>query len=296
MRNSCIAALIVGSLAVGCGGDDDGHDHDHDLNAATSIDASVDAALNQAVELAFAAQVGGAAFSCGQSYSGIGSTAATYVANDFRFYVHDVRLTGSGGEVAVALDVNDWQSAGGVALLDFESGGSGCQTGTAGTHTALSGTVPSGSYTGIKFKVGVPFELNHLEVDNTTPSPLNIPALYWAWTSGYKFMKIDGTSGENSFPFHLGSTGCSGPAGSPQPCTSPNVFEVTLDDYSPGDSVIVADLAVLLGDSDITTNLASAPGCMSGPDDPECVAIFPQLGLAIGEQPAGAQQFFAVQE
>ena len=35
-------------------------------------------------------------------------------------------------------------------------------------------------------------------------------------------------------------------------------------------------------------------GCMSGSNDTECAPLFKQLGLAIGDQPAGQQRVFTV--
>lgn len=300
LRSSWALGLALTIGVTGCGDDGDGHDHDHGVDAA-GVDAAppVDAPAAQAVTLAFAAEVGGAPFACGQTYAGVGATAATYVGADFRFYVHDVRLTGPGGEAAVTLDVDQWQTAEGIALLDFEDATTGCQVGTAATHTALTGTVPAGTYTGITFKVGVPFAHNHLDA-TTAQAPLNIPAMYWAWSSGYKFLKADGAvmGSPTAFNLHLGSTGCGTTGATPPsaPCTNPNVVEVTLTGYAPATSTVVADVARLLGDVDITTNTAStAPGCMSFPGDPECNTVLPKLGLAYGGNPAGAQQLFAVE-
>jgi uncharacterized repeat protein (TIGR04052 family) len=287
---ACACALVPA-----CG--DDEHEHDHDVDAAISVDAAIDAPAVQAVALRFAAEVEGTPFACGQSFTGIGSAASNYVATDFRFFVHDLRLTGTGGEVPVALDVNEWQTADGIALLDFENGGTACQTGTTATHTAVTGTVPPGTYTGISFKVGVPFARNHLDA-TTAQAPLNVPAMYWAWSSGYKFIKADGTVGGAGFNLHLGSTGCNATGSTPpsSPCTSPNVIDVTFTGYAPATSVIVADIGRVLADVDVSTNTAqTAPGCMSFPGDPECNTILPKLGLAYGGNPALAQSFFALE-
>jgi uncharacterized repeat protein (TIGR04052 family) len=252
----------------------------------------------QPVTIPFAAKVGGTSFACGQTYAGIGMTAANYVASDFRFYVHDVRLVGVGGSVPVTLDVNEWQNAGGVALLDFEDGTVDCQMGSAPTHTALTGTAPAGTYTGIEFKVGVPFDQNHLDATTAT-APLNIPAMYWAWASGHRFLKMDGVVGGQGFNLHLGSTGCT--AASPMtpptaPCTNPNVMPISLIGYTVGTSTVVADPAPVLADVDVTTNTTTtAPGCMSFPNDPECTTVLPHLGLAYGTAPAGTQVLFTVQ-
>jgi uncharacterized repeat protein (TIGR04052 family) len=284
---SLLVSLLSSSLLVGCG-DDASHDHP---------DASpTDAAGSIPVTIDFAARIGGEPFACGQSYTGIGSTRSTYVASDFRFYVHDVRLVGDHGEVAVELDEGPFQSDG-IALLDFETGGAGCQMGSTSTHTAITGTAPEGTYTGVAFKVGVPFEKNHLDVATASP-PLDVPALFWAWSSGYKFVKIDGAVAGAGFNLHVGSTGCGATGTTPpdEPCASPNITEVVLADFTPGTSVVVADVAPVLADVDVSTNTENtAPGCMSFPGDPECVTIFPKLGLPYGETPAGTQLLFTVE-
>ena len=282
---------LATALLAGCGDDHEAHDHAD----AGEVDAPAPDAGPQAVSLAFAAEVGGMPFACGTSYT-VGSGASAYVASDFRFYVHDVRLIGAAGEVPVTLDADAFQ-ADGVALLDFETGGTGCQMGSPATHTALTGTAPAGTYTGVAFKVGVPFARNHLDVA-TAAAPLNVPAMYWAWSSGYKFLKIDGAVGGAGFNLHLGSTGCgtSGTTPPTAPCTSPNVMDVTLTGFVPTTSVIVVDVARVLADVDVATNTTqTAPGCMAFPGDPECVAIFPHLGLPYGAAIAGPQTLFTVE-
>lgn len=289
VRSITISILALTTALAGCG-DNAEHEHEHP-DAAMPTDAAP-----QAVSIAFAAEVGGEPFACGQTYAGIGTAASAYVGTDFRFYVHDIRLVGTAGAVPVTLDANDYQ-AGGVALLDFETGGTGCQMGSTGTHTIVTGTVPAGTYDAIEFKVGVPFEQNHLDVA-TAAAPLNIPAMYWAWSSGYKFLKIDGAVSGAGFNVHLGSTGCGATGTTPPttPCANPNVMDVALAGYTPGTSVIVADVARVLDAVDVSINTAStAPGCMSFPNDPECDTVLPKLGLAYGTNPAGAQALFAVE-
>ncbi len=292
---SALASFTVAAASLGGCGDDHDHDHDHDHTDAAVGDAPAPDAGPQAVSIAFAAEVGGAPFACGTTFS-VGSGASAYVASDFRFYVHDVRLIGPGGAVPITLDAGAFQRDG-IALLDFETGGTGCQMGSPSTHTAVTGTVPAGTYTGVAFKVGVPFAQNHLDVATAAP-PLDVPAMYWAWASGYKFIKMDGAVAGQGFNLHLGSTGC-GTTGTTPPtaaCTSPNVMDVTLTGYTPGTSVIVADVARVLSDADVAVNSAStAPGCMSFPGDPECEVILPKLGLSYGVAPAASQTLFTVE-
>jgi len=286
---------VLGILLITTACGDDGTTPATDA-PTPDVDAAPDAPSTVSVAIPFAGRVAGQPFACGQSYAGIGATASAYVGIDFRFFVHDVKLVTAGGDVPLALDVNEFQSADGIALLDFETGGAGCQMGTTGTHTMLTGTVPFGTtYTGVKFTVGVPFAKNHLDATTAT-APLNVPAMYWAWSSGYKFVKIDGTAGVGGpgFNVHLGSTGCAATGQTPPtaPCTSPNTFAVDVG-FVPGESTIVADIGPVLTNVDITVNTAmTAPGCMSFPGDPECNTILPKLGLPYGSAPAGTQALF----
>lgn len=296
--------LVLLLAACGDGGDAPGSDAAPDGAPGDGIvdgadtDAMPDAASADAITIPFAAKVDGAPFVCGQGYPNIGSTDATYIGIDFRFFVHDVRVITASGDVPVTLDVNSFQTASGIALLDFETGGVGCQMGSVATHPTITGTVPVGTvYTGVKFIVGVPFAKNHLDATLTSP-PMNVPPMYWAWSSGYKFIKVDGTANNLGFSLHIGSTGCPAMGSSPSttPCTNPNTIPIALTGYVPGTSVIVADVAPLLADVDITTNTTNtAQGCMSFPDDPECNTVMPKLGLPYGTSVPGPQQFLSVQ-
>jgi hypothetical protein len=153
--------------------------------------AAMPALADQEVTIRFAAQVNGAPFACGQSYPGLGSTKVTATPTDFRFYVHDVHLLRADGTaVPVRLAETPWQRDG-VALLDFENGQGPCaQGGNAPTNEALRGTVAPGSYTGIRFTLGVPERHNHQDA-TVAPSPFNLTAMFWNWQNGYKFLKVD---------------------------------------------------------------------------------------------------------
>jgi uncharacterized repeat protein (TIGR04052 family) len=294
-----LVMLVIGPLAaIGCGDNSAGIDDPDAPPASIDAPALPDAATRQAVTIDFAARVNGAAFACGTTYPGTGASGADYVGTDFRFYVHSVRLTGTGADIPVELDVNDWQAAEGIGLLDFETGGSGCQMGTTATHTALTGTVPFGTVSdGIAFTIGVPFEQNHLDA-STAVAPMNVPGMFWAWSSGYKFIKADGAIGVQGFNLHVGSTGCAATGSTPptEPCVNPNSIDIDLPSFTPGTSVIVADIGHVIADEDLTINTPmTAPGCMSFPGDPECDTIFPKLGLAYEGAPAEPQAFVTVE-
>ncbi|MCA3418788.1 MAG: metallo-mystery pair system four-Cys motif protein [Roseomonas sp.] len=277
--------------------------------------AAAPALAQQQVAIRFAAQVNGAAFACGQSYPGLGSTHATATPTDFRFYVHDVQLLrADGSAVPISLSETPWQRDG-VALLDFESGQGPCaQGGNAPMNDALHGSVAPGSYTGIRFTLGVPERHNHQDA-TVAPSPFNLTAMFWNWQNGYKFAKVDlrvgeampsattapahgGASGEGGFSLHLGSTQCAAAAPT-QPgrdCRNPNRPIITLSGFDPLAAPVIADIGPVLAGVDITRNTqGTPPGCMSFPNDPECRTVLPALGLPYMDVAAGEQRFFRVQ-
>lgn len=244
----------------------------------------------QPITLHFAATVGDDMAMCGQTYAGVGADEAEISFTDFRFYVSNIQLLTPEGE-AVAFELEQdgmWQTEN-VALLDFENAEAGCSdTGTAALNGEIIGMAPAGDYVGLKFDMGVPFELNHDDV-TTAPSPLNVAAMFWNWQFGYKFIRVDLVTDaeENSGWFiHLGSTGCESVAGAiaPQePCSNPNITTITFDEFDFENGVIVADLGGLLTDVALYDNTLMPPGCMSGTDDPDCTILFPNFGLSLAE-------------
>jgi len=74
--------------------------------------------------------------------------------------------------------------------------------------------------------------------------------------------------------------------------------EIELTGFNPASSVIVADLAALLSDSDINSNqVNTAPGCQSDPDDLDCVPMFKNLGINFsdGSPNPTSQKFFRLE-
>ncbi|MEZ5285681.1 MAG: metallo-mystery pair system four-Cys motif protein [Vicinamibacterales bacterium] len=247
------------------------------------------------VAVRFAAVVGGKTFACGQQYDGIGTTRSTVSVTDLRFYVSNVRLVrADGAEVAVALTEDGlWQSEG-VALLDFEDGSATCASGTPELRDVVEGTVAPGTYTGVRFDLGVPFAQNHRE-PTVSPSPLNLTRMFWSWNAGYKFARIDlRTTGQpKGWMVHLGSTGCE-PGGQPSvvpvSCKHPNRVAVDLAGFDVARDVVQFDLAALLAGANVDVNQEkTAMGCMSGRDDQECTPVLRALGLIDG---SGGQTVF----
>ncbi|MGD1854580.1 MAG: MbnP family copper-binding protein [Leptolyngbyaceae cyanobacterium] len=263
---------------------------------------------SQTVTIQFAGMVADDAFACGQAYE-LGTPATAMTPLDFRFYVSEVALLDTdGNEVPLILQQDGlWQHQN-VALVDFEDKSGACSNGTVETRSEVVGTVPAGDYSGVKFTLGVPFGLNH--VDSTlAPSPLNLTSLWWNWNFGYKFARIDLTPATTAqaspkqhsealsgFAFHLGSVGCQMDATqAPVVCSMPNRPEVILADFDPTADVIVADLAALMSGTNLAENQEdTALGCMSSPADGDCTEIMQNLGLPFNDRPESVQTFFSV--
>lgn len=252
---------------------------------------------SQPVELSFAAMVADEPFVCGDEYDNLGANDSSLVLSDFRFYVQDVELKNSAGAwVPVQLeDEGNPFQFGGVALLDFEDG---CgELGNPELNDVVVGAVPAGEYDGLRFKMGVPFELNHQD-HGPAESPLNLSSLFWNWQGGYKFLRIDsGQFSENDWRMHLGSTMCMGDAmaGGVTSCGNGNRVEVELAVFDPSTNIVVADYAGLVEGADLDNNQAGDEGCMSKPDDTDCGPLFENLGLPFGGADAGTQQFFSAE-
>ncbi len=257
--------------------------------------------------------VNGQRFSCAETYTGVGSSpdagGQVYRGSYARFYAHDVRLVDSAGtDVPVALtNDGEWQLADtGVVMIDGENGGT-C-AGASG-NLRIVGTVPQGTYSGLKFKLGLPFNVNHLFADSQ-PSPLSQSAMFWSWTGGYRFLRIEGLDGSKKALagglLHLGSTGCTPNTNTPTSCAFENLVDVGFPTFDVATNAVVLDIGTLFKDTNLDTNLAAAPGCMSGLTDPECPPMFKKLGLPYGDglledggvkivQPTGSQTLFTME-
>ena len=252
----------------------------------------------QAVTIEFVAKVGADDFVCGDTYDNLGVNDTSLQLSDFRFHVQEVELKNADGDyVAVMLtsDGNPWQT-GNATLLDFEDA---CgDAGTPETNTVVEGTVPTGTYDGLRFKMGVPLELNH-ENPATAAPPLNLTTMQWNWQGGYKFLRLDsGTFSMTDWRMHLGSTGCDGDpvAGGTTMCDNPNRTEVEFGSFDAATGTVVADFAALVDGAELDVNQPETPfGCMAGPTDTDCALLFDNLGLPFGGSDSGTQQFFSVE-
>lgn len=279
--------------------------------------AAMPAAAQVAVEIPFAAELGGTPFACGAT-APLGAGGQPMRGADFRLFVTDVALTDATGRaVPVTLDDDGTWQAAGAALLDFEDATGPCVDGSPEMNASLRGTVPAapaGGWQGLSFTLGLPFALNHADA-TLAASPLNVSAMFWSWQGGYKYVKIDlvpgaagmampegepamamavgaatehgaamaAGHGANGYFLHVGAFDCGGAVQSRAPaaeCGRPNRVAVSLPGFDPATGTVVIDPAPVLAGADLGANApGSAPGCMSSPLDADCAGVLPLLGL-----------------
>jgi uncharacterized repeat protein (TIGR04052 family) len=281
------------------------------------------------ITLRFKGKVGSADLVCGQQYPGQGSANTTITPHDFRFFVHDVRLiTAAGVSVPVTLDARLPYQTKDLALIDFGDGAGRCDPSDQGTNMLLTGLAPPGNYSSVAFTVGVPESLNH-ENPAAFPGPLQAPGVSWDWTFGFRFVMAevfavtaqadldggahgagghdaghtpathdggaaDGGHAGHGAPMaglgfvHLGSTGCV--PGNPVTCAKANRPEIKLDNFSPRESTIVADLGAVFSTADLSTNVQ----CHG--DGASCAPMVEALGVNLQTgAPLATQRVFRVE-
>ena len=284
--------------------------------AALAALVATPALADMTVSIPFAAEIGGKPFSCAEIFAGLGSTGAEAQAVDFRLFVSDAALVKADGSLQpIALEQDGQWQLDTLALLDFEDASGACASGTAGTNTALRGTVPDGDYTGLVFTVGVPFAQNHGD-STVSAAPLSTTAMFWNWQGGYKFVRIDlvptammGMTAEagaeaggghgmaKGWFLHLGSTMCDAASKTeaPKSCAHENRVAIRLDGFDPAANTVIIDPAPVLAEADLTANAPeTSPGCMSFPKDADCMTVMGKLGLPYMDVPAGTQSLVSM--
>ena len=229
----------------------------------------------------------------------IAGAATSFVVNDMRFYVSGVKLLTASGSENITMTDSDWQNQN-VALVDMEDATGNC-IGTAATNSSVSGTVAPGTYTGIEFTVGVPFELNHLDV-TTAVAPFNASGMFWTWLTGYRFMRFDYTAdGTNGF-YHLGSMGCVNDplnlqAAPDSECMWQNraTIRLTKTDFALSGETINLDLSKLM--ANVSTGAVSCHSKHDGTQDAACTALMSPLGVdfSTGDSTPANQTVFSFQ-
>lgn len=229
-------------------------------------------APDNSIELYFRPRAGDEFVGCDEDYSG-GKPLI-----DLRFYVHDIRLVTEDGDQHAVEIVDDSPFQGsGVALIDFENDSGKC-IGTPAVNKTIKGEIvvePGAGparYTGLRFRIGVPPELDRLPPDALGP-PLDDPWLSQGGTGGHIFLSAWAEFGAGDVGIHLRSVG-----------DRSNRPEVFLDGFDVDGSMIVVDWDVLFGALEIP---ACTPGpadpciCSSLPDQPLCKVLMPRLGVGL---------------
>ncbi|NCP66534.1 MAG: metallo-mystery pair system four-Cys motif protein [Paraglaciecola sp.] len=126
----------------------------------------------------------------------------------------------------------------------------------------------------LTFELGVPFALNHLN-PLTQPSPLNLPAMFWSWRAGYKFLRLDLFNANESWVFHLGSTGCVADSVMRSPkmaCAEPNRLQFSLKPQRDGTALLVHLDRLLAG-----VKLEGRQSCLLQPEQQSCQILLNNL-------------------
>jgi uncharacterized repeat protein (TIGR04052 family) len=172
-----------------------------------------------------------------------------------QFYVYDIELLDEKG-LSHPLHIST-----NLALVDL-AGNPEIPHATS-VHGTLDPSAPS-NYRGIRFTVGVPFELNHANPLKAA-APLDRGDLFWTWQTGYKFIRADYVVDGMEASFHLGSTGCSSASAlrpPAAPCAQPNRMRIELA----GDPLagVIRFHPEILGKGTCTGNYAHDPACAVG--------------------------------
>ncbi|WP_299429371.1 MbnP family protein [uncultured Meiothermus sp.] len=149
-------------------------------------------AMAAPVELKINLRIGDQPLQFGQTYQT--PQGQRYQINMVKFYISEVALVRPDGR-EVVVD--------GLVLADFKR-----DAPTQGV-SVMRMEVPPGEYRGIRFNVGVPRELNHLDA-TTQQMPLGINSgMFWAWNPGYIFYRLEGTAllpdGNQGWVIHMGT-------------------------------------------------------------------------------------------
>jgi uncharacterized repeat protein (TIGR04052 family) len=228
-------------------------------------------------KITFQAVYKNTAINCASSFSDVhelkSSEPQKWQYQQLQFFIHGVEVNTSKNGWQPWLMTTNANQADNVALL-----GEICErkNGNGYWQLALIPLDKAVVVADIRFTLGVPFALNHLN-PLTQPSPLNEASMFWGWQGGHKFMRAELVSQNDDWLFHLGSTGCKAlsPVRAPKnECLYPNRVSVSLP-FTLENSTIEFDLALLVRD----VGLARKNSCQSAADEESCKKLFKNLGL-----------------
>lgn len=145
-----------------------------------------------------------------------------------RFFISEIALKKDGQWHPVSYKNNPWQSNS-TALISLTA--QTCDDPKQfNDRVEFSSEMALQAAQGLRFKLGVPFEINHLN-PLLQPSPLNLPDMFWSWQLGHKFLRLDMENENRNWAFHLGSIGCQSDSRirpPKSPCLQPNLIDIEL--------------------------------------------------------------------
>ena len=204
--------------------------------------------------------------------------------SQLQFFIADVEVQNKEGVWKKLVMATTPFQSNNVALI-----GSNCQQSTAKGNWQLKFNHPLAveAYNKIRFRLGVPFSLNHLN-PLQQQSPLNVPSMFWVWRTGHKFLRLELLSADQkSWMFHLGSTGCSAssPVRTPKnACINANLTTIELP--MPTTQGVAFNLSSLIHELPLNENTS----CQSEPESKSCQQLFNRIGLT------GSQVLFEVND
>lgn len=305
---------LLASVAFGlaaCGG------------SSTNTDTTDNAATENTtttITIPYAARSGSTDVSCDATLTGLGTSGDTGKIKFFAYYIHDIELVDTNGDAvsATLVDNNFQDPDNGVVFFNYRDKDATCGGSAETTNKQVALEVENlGSHTinKIRFKVGLPFEVNH-NSDLNTETEYASSDYYWNWQGGRKMMRLDvaptngidqsGNAG-TTWNFHLGSIGCTSADATTAPtaaCSSPNVVQIELDNFAASDTAVdtvVFDYQKLIAGVDMNNDQGGKFGCMSFPGDPECTSMLGKLGLTYTQATGatvndGTQTVFSVEK
>lgn len=248
-----------------------------------------------------------ASFDCSTTFFTSSTTSAVNnTPLDLRFYIHDFKLVDwNGGTTSTPLTTDGVWQASGAALLDFETGADNCAggsgSGTTATNESVTIAVPAGSWQGVEFTVGLPYALQRQNASSSeTGAPFNVTAMYWSWTAGYKFIKMEWNDGGGNFiRYHLGSTNCTTDAtGAQASCAEENRATVRLthaEGFDPtADSLQLSIPGLMNG---FPGDAGGAQTCMPQQSGTNCQTLLGNTGVNSGDgSSTGTSAMFSIQK
>jgi uncharacterized repeat protein (TIGR04052 family) len=296
-------------FVLGCGGASDGdvgrttpeegENPPNGVDEEGSVIPTEPEVRTEPVELRFEAVLGDAPVACGDVLQGVGEMELTRRLSELRFFVGDVALLDENGS-AVAVSLTDdgvWQQPR-LGVVDLDDAEGSC-SGSPGEHAILTGEVPEGNYSGIRFRVGVPSNMTEADLAGNR-APLDRSDMQWPWAPAYNFFFLAVTTEDpegllpssGSAETGIYSTvSIGGFAAASEDGADVWLPAVQVDGFEPSRDVLQVDLRAILQNLDLTTggacmgsNLPPFPPMDGCSEALTALGLDPVTGANQGEQ------------